>query len=991
MVDLVDDLPFGLDIGMTFCCFGVFKNGGVEIIPNKEGELTTPSIITILDENTILRGEETMEYLVNNCDSTIYNIKRFIGKDLNNEKIKKELEKENFPFKTISNKENNSSLIEVKKNDKIIQFTFEEISSFIIGKMIESAENHLHKKVKKLVITVPANFNDAQRNCTKQAALLAGVEVIRIINEPTAAAIAYGLHENSEEINNKIILVFDLGGGTFDVTILKIYINKDQKNLDKNYEILSTSGDKFLGGVDFDNVLVNYFLEEFCQKNDLKIEDVRKDKKAMRKLKISCEKIKRNLSFSVEETLNLPNFYNNLDIIQEICFKQFFSLSEGLIERLQGTLKTALNDAKITEDKISEVILVGGSTKLPMVKKMLRKKFRNSKINDSINPDETVAVGATLMAAKILNKSDNLISSFNLMDITPLSLGVEIINEKKDDKNRKEGRIMNVIIKRGSKIPYVDTKEYYTTEDNQTNVSIVIYEGESQFVKDNNILGRVELKGLPKRPKGKVKIKIKFFIDVNGILTVTSSGEDENGNTIISIETRIKNDMVNLTEEQIETLRKKNEKYKTDKVVCKNIRAILKDYLNGFEESNEDDKFQILMNYNHTLENFIDSFNKNFDNETMIEKYFLYVKDLFLSYTKVYNMENIIEIEKLKLIIDKIIIYINEFITKSFGYLENLIKVLEKIPNDIFYKIVSHIIVKLYENGKKCIKNYIKNCSYYALKYFKKANFFFENYIKIFQNLKICLNEEELKIFKCQIKYCKKYISELKGDKIIFIKESVKQKKLIPSPEKDNNNFGLFDNSKERNDKWEIILANYEKNKSELNGKMNLEEAICLANIIKIKYELLKNNDFSDFTALAEKCKSISEKLEIDPKDCWYIEFKEISNKIIDNMLKIKQKEILEKYQSQFDELHEQFHKKKNFLEFINYFLEKFPYKEYWEDKVNNAIDFAHYSKELIKFLCEKYNPEKYKFKLDNELAQLNYFLFEEIHIKLNNDLNEFN
>jgi len=397
------------------------------------------------------------------------------------------------------------------------------------------------------------------------------------------------------------------------------------------------------------------------------------------------------------------------------------------------------------------------------------------------------------------------------------------------------------------------------------------------------------------------------------------------------------------------------------------------------------------MNYNHTLENFIDSFNKNFDNETMIEKYFLYVKDLFLSYTKVYNMENIIEIEKLKLIIDKIMIYVNEFITKSFGYLENLIKVLEKIPNDIFYKIVSHIIVKLYENGKKCIKNYIKNCSYYALKYFKKANFFFENYIKIFQNLKICLNEEELKIFKCQIKYCKKYISELKGDKIIFIKESVKQKKLIPSPEKDNNNFGLFDNSKERNDKWEIILANYEKNKSELNGKMNLEEAICLANIIKIKYELLKNNDFSDFTALAEKCKSISEKLEIDPKDCWYIEFKEISNKIIDNMLKIKQKEILEKYQSQFDELHEQFHKKKNFLEFINYFLEKFPYKEYWEDKVNNAIDFAHYSKELIKFLCEKYNPEKYKFKLDNELAQLNYFLFKEIYIKLNNDLNEFN
>ena len=988
MVDLYDDSPFGLDIGMSFCCFGVFKNGGVEIIPNKEGERTTPSIITILDENSILRGEETMEYLVKNYDSTICNIKRFIGRDLNDEKIKEELKKENFPFKVISNKENNSSLIEVNINNKIIQFTFEEISSFIIGKMIECAENHLNKKVKKLVITVPANFNDAQRNCTKQAAILAGVEVIRIINEPTAAAIAYGLHENSEEINNKIILVFDLGGGTFDVTILKIYINKDKQNLEKNYEILSTNGDKFLGGVDFDNALVNYFLEEFCKNNDLKIEDVRKDKKAMRKLKISCETIKRNLSFSIKETLNLQNFYNNLDIIQDICYAKFFSLTEDLIERLRGTLKAALNDAEITEDKISEVVLVGGSTRLPMVKKMLKKIFKNSKINDSINPDETIAVGATLMAAKILNKTDNSISSFNLMDITPLSLGIELINENKGDKIRKEGGIMDVIIKRGSKIPYVNTKEYNTTEDNQTNVSIVIYEGESQFIKYNNILGRVELNGLPKRPKGKVKIKIKFFIDVNGILTVTSSEEDEKGNIIISIETTIKNDLVNLTEEQIEILRKKNEKYKKDIVTCRNIRAILKDYLNGYEESNEEDKFIILMNYNDILEEYLNSF-KNFDNETIIEKYYFYVKDLFCSYAKVLNMEYRIEIETHIKIIEKIKNYINVFITKSFGYLENLVKIL-KIPKNILYKIVAYIFVKLYENGKKCIGYYTKNCSYYALKYFEKADFFFEKYIQKLQYLKICFNDEDFKIIISQIKYCKNYIFELKGGKIIFIKESVKQKELIPNPEKDNDNSRLFDCSKERIDKWEIILTNYEKNLSELNGKMNLEEAICLANIIKIKFELLKKDDFSNFLTLEKRCKSISEKLEIDPKDCWYIEFKGIADDIENKMLKIKRGEIFEKYQSQFDELHEQFHKKKDMMEFIKYILENIPYKEYEEDKTNNAINFKPYTKELIKFLCEKYDPEKYKFKLDNELVQLHYFLFEYIYMKLNDDLNEF-
>ena len=317
-------------------------------------------------------------------------------------------------------------------------------------------------------------------------------------------------------------------------------------------------------------------------------------------------------------------------------------------------------------------------------------------------------------------------------------------------------------------------------------MSIVIYEGESKFVKYNNILGRVELNGLPKRPKGKVKIKIKFFIDVNGILTVTSSEEDENGNTIISIETRIKNDMVNLTEEQIETLRKKNEKYKKDKETCRNIRAILKDYLNEYKESNEEDKYNILMNYNEVLEEFLNSF-KNFDNETIIEKYYLYVEDLFISYSKVLNMEYI-EIDKHIKIIEKIMNYINEFITKSFGYLENLVKILEKIPKDIFYKIVALIFVKLYENGKKCIGNYTKNCSYYALKYFEKANFFFENYIKKLQNLKICFNDEKYKIIISQIKYCKNYINELNAGKIIFIKESDKQKKLIQSPEKEKNN-----------------------------------------------------------------------------------------------------------------------------------------------------------------------------------------------------------
>ena len=266
MSDLEDEYACGLDLGTTFSCIGVYKNGGVEIIPNKNGDRTTPSIVTILDKETIVRGEETYEYLVKNYDSSIYAIKRFIGRDFQDESIKEEIQLENLPFKIIPDEKNKYPVVEINKDDEKIRFTLEEITSFIIGKMVESAENYLNKTISSLVITVPANFNDAQRNCTKQAAKLAGVEVLRIINEPTAAALAYGLQDKGKEINGKT-LVFDLGGGTFDVTILNI--NKDKKNSEQIFEILSTNGDKFLGGEDFDNKIVEYALDKFCYKNDL--------------------------------------------------------------------------------------------------------------------------------------------------------------------------------------------------------------------------------------------------------------------------------------------------------------------------------------------------------------------------------------------------------------------------------------------------------------------------------------------------------------------------------------------------------------------------------------------------------------------------------------------------------------------------------------------------------------------------------------------------
>ena len=431
MADLEDEYACGLDLGTTFSCLGAFRNGGIEIIPNRYGETTTPSIITVIDKNNILKGEETVDYLVKYYDSTIYAIKRFIGRDFNDTNIQEEIIKENFPYKIIQDEKNKNLIVEINKDNQKIQLTLEEITSLIIQKMVESAENYLEKKINKLVITVPANFNDAQRNCTKQAAKIAGVEVLRIINEPTAAALAYGLQDKNKSMNGKI-LIFDFGGGTFDVTILNI--NRDKNNFEQIFEILSTNGDRFLGGEDFDNKLVEYTLDQFCKKNEINKEEIKKDKKAIKRLKISCEKVKRVLSYSMETTICINQFYDKKDILEKISFIQFNEITKDLIKKLEKPLKDALTDAKITADEISEIVLVGGSTRLRMVKTFLSKFFKKSKINDSINPDETVAYGATLMAAKILIKNNNFLSDFKLMDITPLSLGVEILNDSKDNE-----------------------------------------------------------------------------------------------------------------------------------------------------------------------------------------------------------------------------------------------------------------------------------------------------------------------------------------------------------------------------------------------------------------------------------------------------------------------------------------------------------------------------------------------------------------------------
>jgi len=518
--------------------------------------------------------------------------------------------------------------------------------------MVESAEDFLQKSINKLVITVPANFNDAQRKCTEQAAEIAGVKVLRFINEPTAAALSYKLDEKNKDNNGKI-LIFDLGGGTFDVTLLEINKNANNENI---FNVLSSKGERFLGGEDFDNKLVEFFLDRFCDKNNLEKEDVKRDKKAIRKLKISCEKIKRVLSSTNVAQLCINNFYNNKDILETIISPVFIFLCKDLIKKLQKPLDDVISDAKISKKDISEVILVGGSSRLPMVRKFISDFFKRCeiKINDSINADEAIAYGATLMAAKISKKKIGALNNFNLMDIVSFSLGIKTLNQSEDSKIRDRGPLMSVIIKKGVKIPYSNTQIYSTTKDNQTKALIAIYEGEKKYVNENHKLGEVILSNLTKKSKGEVIIDINFHIDVNGILRVTGTEKDKKNNKIII---EIKNDNVKLTKEDVEKLRKKNEKYQNKNpdlnLDYNSLKQTLREFQNIYETTtNDNEKYNILLSYNSTLEEFIDLFNKDkgnednnlndkFDNEIMIEKFFLYVQDLFKSYSKTLNNSQI--------------------------------------------------------------------------------------------------------------------------------------------------------------------------------------------------------------------------------------------------------------------------------------------------------------------------------------------------------------
>ena len=1009
-------VAIGIDLGTTFSCIAVYRNNKIEIIPNELGDSITPSIVTFSGDK-IYAGEETLRIQTKDPKNTITGIKRLIGRYFEDKEVQDEIRKY-WTFKVDQGEKQPKGCLPVVVVDfegKKRTFSPEQISSLILSKLKRSAEAHLKTTVDSCVVTIPAHFREEQKNATIKACEEAGLKVLGTLNEPEAAALAFGYEgrnrksKNANNENEKHILIFDLGGGTFDVSILKV------ENL--KFKVLEKFGDPHFGGEDFDNALVNYCIDKFYEMKQIKI-DKNNDPDSMKRLKMACENAKKILSNKEKTQIEINGLKYNEDLSLEITRDLFEEICGSLFDKCISPISELLQKLGISEGCIDEVILIGGSTKIPRIRRMLKNLFYQEP-NTSINPDEAVAYGAAIMAAKLSGTEGKDINEILIKDITPFTLGIAVyhpevskylmllnflenldkLNENNMKNIGKDSLLMSSIIKKGSPIPYDNTEVYHTISDDQEEAEIEVYEGESTFVKNNNLLGRFRIKDLPKKKAGEVHFDVNFKIDSNGILTVTAQlTDDQNHKTQLTVETYkggVSKNEFNILE-KAENLDTKDNKFYKMRNLRKEMDQYYEQIINpkkNIEDEDDDqkldemerlrkkeeEKFDLINNYSHSIEEFISLFeNKDLENEAILEKIFEYLEKLFKAYKMALQIRSQVNSEFEQKIINNISSYFTKFYVQKIFWLEDLLKILEGIPIKLFYEVAINLMQLFMIKGQLC-ETEAKNGNFnkfYSKQYYKGALDIITKY-NLDKDIKRIDRNKQESYQKLKSK-CLAGINNLNAEFSIKTKNALSSNKLVDNTLK---------NDKER---LYLMLDNFHENISKLEGLDDDESrrllAFSYANIVKIEYKLLENkihlNIIYDY---GNKCKQLASNKPTISNKSWFKEFLVIQKEIEDeiNIKESKKNEerirIKQNMQGVLDKISNEA-KEKSRLDFIKFIIDNYPPIGY--KKEDDYIKrFNENPDKTLEDLSNAYHPSQYHGK---DVTYEKFLIIEQIATELN-------